>query len=133
GSGDSVRDYYGVDTNWHAGGSWTRPLFDFENTQLSVHGFSAGAGVHVTGANITFDGLEMARHRAPLTAGGDNSYGCVTLLLDGTPSNVTITNCLIRDWSLPTPITPGTDGGGGGGICFINAGGGLNLKASHCE
>jgi len=133
GSSETVRDYYGSDTNWFTGVAWSRPLFDFENTQLSPSGWSAGAGVHVLGSNITFDAFEMARHRAPLAVGGDGSYGCVTLLLDGTPSNITVTNCVIRDWSIPTPVIAGSDGGGGGGVHYINAGGGTGLMVTHSK
>lgn len=132
GSSDTVRDYYGTDTNWFTGATFARPLFDFQDTQLSANGFSAGAGIHVIASNITFDDLEMARHRAPLSTGGNSSFGCVTLLLDGTPNNITVTNCLIRDWSIPTPVIAGTDGAGGGGIHFINSGGGTGFLITHC-
>ncbi len=134
GGNSSVRDYYGADTNWFTGGSFSRPLFDFQNTLINPAGFWPGSGVHVTASYIDFDNIEMARHRAPLiNSPGTNSYGCATIVLDGTVNEFTLTNSVIRDWSIPTPVSAGQDGGGGGGIYYINGGGETNLVVTHCS
>lgn len=129
----SIRDYYGADTSWFSGGSFTRPLFDFQNTLINNAGFWPGSGVHVTASYIDFDNIELARHRAPLVnSPGTNSFGCVSLLLDGAVNEFTLTNSVIRDWSIPTPVPPNGDNGGGGGIHYINGGGQIHLVVTHC-
>ncbi len=124
GSSDSVRDYYGVDKTWYAGSSWARPVFDFENTLISGGGFNS-VGLLINSANyITIDEIDFARYRTPAVGAGD--YGSGTLVLIGSSSNITIQNCIVRDWS----NGGGADGGSGGGIWSFSSGSGN--KVLHC-
>jgi hypothetical protein len=130
GSGNDNRDYYGVDSTWYAGPAWTRPLFDFQHT-LIASGWTAASGVNVDSASyITIEGLELANHRAPLSINGISSWGTCSLLLNNASSYITINNCVIRDWDLPTPVPAGSDGGGG--IWYVGSGGGSGMVVSHC-
>ena len=62
GSGEQNRDYYGVDTTWYAGQAFSKPLFDFQNTILSIWGGTSLSGVRILDSSyITIDGIEMAR------------------------------------------------------------------------
>jgi hypothetical protein len=130
GSGNGTPDYYGVDSTWYAGSAWTRPLFDFQHT-LIASGWTAASGVNVDSASyVTFDGLELANHRAPLSINGVSSWGTCSLLVNNASSYITISNCVIRDWDLPTPVPAGSDGGGG--IWYVGTGGGSGIVVSHC-
>lgn len=108
GSSASVRDYYGVDQTWYAGGAWTRPLFDFEN---SIYGLGyLGAGVLIKDiANFTFDNLELTRHRADV----ESAYLSAAVTFNNA-SNILIANCVVRDWDTGPTLPDGGDGGGGG-------------------
>jgi hypothetical protein len=129
GSSEAVRDYYGVDRSWYAGEAYSRPVFDFEHTLIGPGGWADGAGILVQGCNyITFDGLDVANHRAALAQNGISTWGTFSICFD-TANNNTVTNCVVRDWDLPTPIVTGTSGGGG--IIRINTGN-LNV-VTHCE
>jgi hypothetical protein len=125
GSSDTVRDYYGTDVTWFTGDSFARAVFDFQNANLG--GGVQSSGVYLTAGNITFgESMDLKRYRVypgygPMTIG---SYGVRV-------SNVTISNCVIRDWDMATPLAPGT-GGYGGGVGYFGGGGGNNLKIDHC-
>jgi hypothetical protein len=134
GASDASRHYYGADTSWYNGAAWQRPIFDFEHT-LIPGGWHWSAGVVVDNVSfITFDNLEMIRHRAPLNnLPNVGDWGACTLLLKGNVNNLTVQNCVIRDWSIPTPIVPPAhDGGGGGGIIKVESSGGANVVISRC-
>ncbi|MFA6459371.1 MAG: hypothetical protein WCV79_03180, partial [Candidatus Paceibacterota bacterium] len=133
GSSESNRDYYRADTSWYTGGSWTRPIFDFQHIQIGG-GWNSSAGVFISGASyLTIDNLELIHHRAPLSKDGISDWGSATIDMEGAVSYVTIQNSVIRDWSLPTPVADYTDGGGGGGIQApgIAAGYGQGIKILH--
>ena len=130
GSSDSNRDYYGVDKTWFQGTAWTRPLFDFQNTLIAT-GWSQASGVNIDNSSyITIDNLEMANHRAPLSINGVSSWGTCTLLIYNASNYITISNCLIRDWDLPTPVPNGSDGGGG--IYYLGTGGSIGIVVANC-
>ncbi|MFA6459506.1 MAG: hypothetical protein WCV79_03905, partial [Candidatus Paceibacterota bacterium] len=129
GSSESNRDYYRADTSWYSGSSWRRPLFDFENIMLGS-GWYSSAGIFVENASyITFENLEIARHRSPLNTNG-MAYGTASIVLSGTTGYVTVQDSLIRDWSIPTPVPDDLDGGGSGGVHSIGIvnGGGQGIK-----
>lgn len=133
GSSTSNRDYYGIDNTWYSGGSWTRPLFDFEFNLIGTWGgWHDAAGVLVYQCSfITFEGIEFARLRAPLSMNGVSNWGTVELCLyDST--YVTAYNCLFRDWDTPTVggIVP-DDASGGGGMMKVNSG--YGHVADSCE
>lgn len=132
GSSSSVRDYYGTDQTWYSGGSWTSPIFDAEASVIG--GATAGAQLLVSESNLTFDGIEFIR-----VAGTSQQNGAMNIVMGGTfLDNITITNCVFRDWvivqSNGTPYTGGTgwdsNGVGGVGILFGNWGGGILI--THC-
>ncbi len=119
GSSDSNRDYYGADTSWFAGSSFTRPLFDFQHTLVGP-GWTAGAGVLVEGCQyITFENIDLANHRTAPAINGNNTWGTATICLS-TVSYFTLSNCVVRDWDMATPIVLGSSGGGG--IIRVNSG-----------
>lgn len=121
GASDSVRDYYGVDQSWYSGSTFSRPIFDFQS--VLIGGWDAGAGLYITGSNLTFENLELANHRS------QEGWGNVTVSLYGSASNVLFTYCLIRDWDLVRPISYGN---AGGGIGFHGGGNGHNIVVDHC-
>ena len=127
---EGAPDYYGADTNWYSGASFKKPLFDFE--KRVINGWTAGAGVLFQGVNwAVIDNLEMARHAAPLGKKPMSNWGAMTICLD-TCNNITLSNSIIRDWTMPNVngvIESGTSGGGG--IQKVNAG--SNLTAVDCE
>ena len=119
GSSGALRDYYGSDPTWYAGGTFAKPLFDFQHTLVGP-GWTAAAGVLVEGCSyITFDGIELANHRTPLQINGVITWGSSVICLS-TCSGFILKNCVIRDWDSPTPILYGTSGGGG--IIRVNSG-----------
>ncbi|MFO1497454.1 MAG: Calx-beta domain-containing protein [Verrucomicrobiota bacterium] len=128
GTTESARDYYGVDQNWYAGGSWSRPIFDFQDTPISI-GWQYAAGILIEQASyITIDNLELKRHRG-FPAGQDHGATAITLFRDC--AYVTIQNCFVHDWSLPI-AGPGLDGGGCGGISHV-FGFGPGVLVDRCE
>lgn len=114
---------YKSDAAWFAGGSFSLPLFDFQHTLVGA-GWTQAAGVLVAASYITFDGLELANHRAPRNVNGVSSWGSNAITIDNA-SNFTLTNCTVRDWDQPTTGTPpaGVIWDGGGGITRVNNGG----------
>jgi len=120
-------DYYGADVTWYTGGSFTRPVFDYENTLIGA-GWSLSAGVLVNAASgyIIIDNIEMKNHRAPYN--GSDWGACTINYTAG--SSLVVSNCLIKDWSLAAPVTDYRDGGGGGGIFGL---GGNNIVIDGCE
>ena len=129
GSNESNRDYYGVDVSWHAGARYSRPLFDFEHTIIGPGAWTLGAGILVEGAGyITFDGLDVANHRASLAQNGLQTWGTFSICFNNSGNNV-VTNCVVRDWDIPVPVVAGTSGGGG--VIRVNSGN-FNV-VTHCE
>lgn len=104
------------------------PLFDFQHTLISDaaglnSNFKAAAilisGVASTNCDYTtIADLELANLRGRRDQGtGDDYTGIWNICLRGTNSNfLTVSNCLIHDWSLATPVSAGQDGGEHGGI-----------------
>jgi putative cofactor-binding repeat protein len=102
--------YFGVDQTWFAGDSWSRPVFDLENSTWFT------APVLASSSNfVTFDNLEIANEAA------DNSGSWPprsSISVNG-GSNITIQNCYIHGWSIQDPIA-GSDFNPTGGIAFYN-------------
>ncbi len=120
GSGEDARVYYGADPTWYSGDTFSRPVFDFEHTIIGIGGWMYGAGILVQGCSYnTFDDLDVANHRAPLAQNGIGTWGTCSITFDNSGYNI-VTNCVVRDWDMPTPIVPGTSGGGG--IMRVNNG-----------
>lgn len=116
--------YYGADTTWYSGTSFSRPVFDFENVALGY--WTTGAGFLFDGADSnTVNNLEFKNHRTPLAAPGLFTWGTCTITFSSATDNV-ITNCVIRDWDQPT-MTSGNSGGGG--IIRIGSG---NNRVRNC-
>ena len=90
--------YYGVDTTWFAGNSWTRPVFD---------GGYVDSDTIVVGSHsyITIDNLELKR----VTSASNSGYG---LISGAAPSFLNITNCYLHGWD----TTNSTDDAHGGVI-----------------
>lgn len=122
-------DVYTVDVTWFTGGSFTRPIFDGGSTVLG-NGI-AGSQVYVTASYVTFDNLEFANHRSDK---GNPSYGNMTIALYGQITTFTLTNCVVRDWSMAAPISSGDDNNGTGGIQYFYGGGAYlaNSSVTHC-
>lgn len=121
GTSDSVRDTYTADETWYSGGSFTRPIFDFQNTTVGS-GWTLAAGVLFVSCNyVTIRNIEFARHRAPWASATVSIWGSFTLVFD-TCNNFLVENCVGRDWDQAAPIPSG--GGGGGFVMKVNTGGG---------
>jgi peptidoglycan hydrolase-like protein with peptidoglycan-binding domain len=142
GSDDSNRDYYGVDREWFSGSTWSRPIFDFENTLINPNGWgSQSAGVLINNASyITFEGIEFVRFRQRLYRPGidqsDPGYAAASITILGLSSYITIEDSVVRDWSIPTPIPYGyIDGGAGEGgiVAAVWSGGGAGIKILNNE
>lgn len=121
GSSDGTRDSYRADASWYSGGSWSRPVFDFEDTWLS-----SGEGILVDGVDyITFADLDMKRHRGRWVSEG-GTFGMYTMQIYGEADGITVSNCWIRDWSLSMPWPGGSnqDDGNSGGILVLPFGSG---------
>jgi hypothetical protein len=116
GGSSSVRDYYGADQTWFNGSSFVKPILDFQQTTSHVT---------ISGSNLTFDNLEIARHRDTY------SFASATFTSYGTFNNVGFTNCVVRDWDMATPIVDG-NAGNGGGIGYFGGGGGNGWSIDHC-
>jgi hypothetical protein len=125
GSSDTSRDYYGVDQTWFTNESFVKPKFDFEHILIGGGAGTVGSGFMVENANfITIDYLDFANHRSGLDTPSTTAYGSCTIALVGTSQNITIKNCHIRDWDIPTIVSPNFDGGSGGGVFLFAWGGG---------
>ena len=129
GSADVTRDSYRADASWYSGGSWSRPVFDFENTWIG------GYGIKVDGVDfITFSDLDIKRHRGRWISEG-GYFGTYTLQIYGEADSITVSNCWIRDWSLSMPWPGGAnqDDGNSGGILLIPTGtGGDDMIVRNC-
>jgi hypothetical protein len=91
-------DYYGVDSNWFSGSSFSRPVFDGGHAVTTV--FYIGQGV----ANINFDSLEV---RA-ITCNADGQG----LFAFNQTHDITGNNLWLHDW-LNYSSAPGSDTGHG--------------------
>jgi hypothetical protein len=102
GSG-SINDYYGVDTNWYSGASFSRPILDGQ------YAVPEGIGLWSVPGNITIDNLEIAHINCTQNFGQG--------LIDGQdPSNVLIENCNLHGWT----VTASTDDAHGGVIFSLS-------------
>jgi hypothetical protein len=117
-------DYYGADVAWYNGGSFAKPVFDFENTVITGGGFDS-VGVQIEGSYVTLDQIDLKRYRTPAVGAGD--YGSGTINFTGSAANVTVQYCVIRDWD----NGGGDDGGSGGGIWAFSDG--ANIRILHNE
>lgn len=97
------RDYYGVDTGWFTGGSWTKPIFDGEYADSYL--INIGSRAH-----IDFDRLELKR----VTSSAKDGYG---LIIGNQPSQITITGCYLHGWR-----TTNNADGAHGGLIMTNYG-----------
>jgi hypothetical protein len=104
GSGASNNpDYYGPDTSWFSGGSWTRPKFDAGGTAISgtVDDF-----IHFSASNpqsyVTFDNLDLT---GLYWTGSSYTYDQVSFIHVSSSTYITIQNCYFHNW------THGTDPG----------------------
>lgn len=125
GSSSAVRDYYGSDQTWFAGASWTRPLFDYQHTVIGAN--LAGAGLYFAfGAGwATVDGIEFANQKSMATANF-----CSSSILLNNVDNVTITNCVVRDWDMDVP--PNAQESGFDGGIVLGTGTTTNNVVTHC-
>lgn len=121
---------YTSTNNWFTGGSWSRPIFDFEKVLLSASGGWPMAGFMfdgVTGGTlprqyIWVADIDFRNHAAPLPSFGPGApqHGASTILLRGDVVNTVISNCVVKDWVIHGNPTISGNGGGGGGINKID-------------
>jgi hypothetical protein len=95
GGGVGAQDYYGLDKTWYTGGSWTRPIFDAQNTALG--GVNANHMVKIQSGYLTFDNFELTGFYWDV-----NSGGWVTSLISLWDTHILIANCLLHNWSHDT-------------------------------
>ena len=132
GSGAGVRDAYTADPTWYSGGSFTRPLFDFQSTLIGPGGWTAGAGVLLQAASyVTFDNIELANFRAALEQNGVSLWGTMSITLDSC-NYFTLTNCIVRDWSQPL-VSGSVPNGAAGGGAIMKVNSGVGHIVTHSE
>lgn len=88
GGNSGKNDYYGVDTSWYVGGSWSRPIFNgsYADSSGKTNFFFVG-----TTNYITFDNLEMTQLM------GDSDF--VAMISGGYDvDNIVIQNCYFHGW-----------------------------------
>jgi hypothetical protein len=95
GSG-STNDYYGVDLNWFAGSTFTRPIFDGGYAVDTIVGIES---------NVTLDNLELRY----VSSSASDGWGIV-VVTTGSSGNTLIENCWLHGWK----CTGHTDGAHGG-------------------
>jgi len=86
GGTSGAQNYYGVDKSWYSGGSWTRPIFDLQNTLTS--GDYRLSVILIVYSYITFDNLEI-KNQLGGNSGGDpsvnstyNAYGTSGVIIE---------------------------------------------------
>jgi hypothetical protein len=99
GSSLSVQDYYGVDTNWYSGGSWTQPAIDGQSGQMTFISLHDVSYVYV-------DNLEI---KNGYFAGDDGVF-----IWYGQSTQVTLTNLYIHAWTHGAGWDDGSHPSGGG-------------------
>lgn len=97
----SSYDYYGADTTWYAGTSFTRPIFDGQ-------GKADGIVSILNPSNVQIDNIEMR----DVVFNSNEGVGLITI--GYTPKNIKITNVYLHKWTLSTAIR--TDDAHGGVI-----------------
>ena len=98
GGGDaSANMYYGPDTGWYAGSSWSRPVFDAGNAE--INGGNPDTFFDLDGADYsTVDNIEFTGFKAV-----GQGYGtCAMISLVG-PTHVVIDNIYVHNFSIDGP------------------------------
>jgi len=106
GGSASAWDYYGVDANWYAGTSWTRPIFDNAYNNLAGNNIIT---LSVWGLNyyLTLDNIEIEHYFG--------STGC--MIGAGGVANILLENLYLHGWR-----TSNTTDNAQGGIIFTYSG-----------
>lgn len=87
-------DYYGVDPTWYTGGSWTRPIWDWQSADVPycvMLLFNLNTAPH----DVILDNIDMRR----LYWSGSKNYSWVAYVNLSQSQNITIQNCFIHNWS----------------------------------
>ena len=95
-------DYYGVDTGWYSGSSFTRPIFDANSTNIAGTDSDASGPQDIFfdlrhADNVTVDDIEFLDWTASSISGGYGS--CAVVELNG-DTNVTINRILVTGQSI---------------------------------
>lgn len=115
GDSPTKMDYYGVDSAWFAGASWSRPVFDGEYLVQGL--ISLVYQSYIIIDNFELKGINCLTNWGP---------GCIT---GGDASYNTITNCYIHGWT----VTTATDDTHGGVIYNYGTTGSVAVIIDHCE
>lgn len=91
GGSASGSDYYGVDSGYFLGSSWSQPIFDGGGRESPLNRFVSG-GV----SYVTFDNIHFTNQYWNSATGG---YGTSAYCLGGNDTYVVIENCLFDNWS----------------------------------
>ena len=102
--------YYGVDSTWFFGATWTRPVLDLGGTPWTAAPLLANSA-----SNIVFDNLEIENEQVA-TSGSAVPLGGISV---SGGSGVTVQNCYVHEWSVANPGA-GSDSTPFGGITFYN-------------
>ena len=87
--------YIGVDKTWYAGSSWTRPIFDAQDT---VIGGTWNMFLHFVTSGVTsvaVDNIEMKG----ITWNSVPTYGHLAYITTNTASHITLTNLYMHRWT----------------------------------
>lgn len=119
------------DESWYSGGSYARPVFDFQRTiVIDASGQSnnyRAAGILLSGVGSTnvsgtlLADLELKEYRGRRNNGtGDDYTGTFAVCMRGGDSGqlngITLSNLYIHDWMMSNPTVAGTDSGENGAI-----------------
>jgi hypothetical protein len=92
GSSNTVRDYYGVDSSWYTGGSFARPIFDLEATQVATY----NVAINFAAGNITMDCIEITGF---YWSGAQGWPAAHIIDYESGGSNLTFKNMYIHNWT----------------------------------
>ncbi len=129
GSSAANMDYYGVNSNWFTGSSFTRPVFDGQYNVQNIS-YSMGSLIVCNGNDngasfITFNSLELRN----VNCGEADNPGLLWTFLT---HDVTMTNCWLHGWTISNSVA--SDGHHGGWINFVSSQWGItNMVLDHCE
>jgi hypothetical protein len=102
GTSNSVRDYYGIDSTWYTGGSFTRPKFTCDNKYPDTLGML----IYLKSAkHVIIDGIEICKMRC------FTSYE-TGLIVSNADVDERIRNCYIHGWYLADTVFKDEQHGG---------------------
>lgn len=132
GGTSSAPDYYGVDTTWFTGGSFTRPIWDAQGTTPTASGFCGGSAFCPTpGSSIGFITTDSIEGKGLLVnTGGAATGNCNSAFYNFTnlaTGGFVILNPYLHGWTPSTTPSFGSLEYQSGSICRTGTTGSLRV------